>query len=298
MGPNPVLNKLGYGENDRLVIIHTDDIGMCQASVNAFEDLWEFGLISSGATMVPCSWFPEAAKLCRNNTEIDLGVHLTLTSEWDSYRWGPISTRDPISGMMDKEGYFHRSSEDAQKYGDPGAVELEITAQVERALSAGIDITHADTHMGTVGSIKFIPSYLSLVTKYHLPVMILRLDKEGWIKMGFDPQTAEMAYHMVSQLEEQGLPMVDHLLGLELDKAKSLDERIDYAKSVFKELQSGITHFIIHPSKDTPELRAITPDWECRVADYYAFMNDSLKNFIKEIGIEVVGYREIKALIL
>ena len=298
MGPNPVLKKLGYGENDRLVIIHTDDIGMCQASVRAFEDLWEFGIISSGATMVPCPWFPEVARLCRNHPEIDLGVHLTLTSEWDSYRWGPISTRDPKSGMLDKEGYFHRSSEDAQKYGDPTAVEQEITAQIEKALSAGIDITHADTHMGTVGSIKFIPSYLSLVANYHLPIMILRLDKEGWIRMGFDPQTAEMAYQMVSQLEDQGLPMVDHLLGLELDKAKNLDERLDYAKSVFKKLESGITHFIIHPSIDTPELRSITPDWECRVADYLAFRSDILRNILEESGIQVIGYREIKNLII
>lgn len=297
MGPNPVLKKLGFENKDRLVIIHTDDIGMCQASVSAFKDLWEFGSISSGATMVPCSWFPEVAKFCRENSTVDLGVHLTLTSEWDGYRWGPISTRDPMSGMVDEEGYFYRTSEDAQKFGDQDAVHREITTQIERALAAGIDITHIDTHMGTVGSIKFIPSYISQAKHFGLPLMIMRLDKSGWMKMGFDEDTAEVAFEMVSQLEEQGLPLVDHLLGLELDRVKNPEERIEYAKMAFSNLAPGITHFIIHPSKDTPELRAITPDWECRVGDYQTFMSTELVDFINQNGIKIIGYRELKALI-
>ena len=88
MTPNPLLKKLGYSETDRLVIFHTDDIGMCQASLQAFKDLWEFGTISSGAVMVPCPWFPATAEFCRNNPEVDMGVHATLNSEWESYRWG------------------------------------------------------------------------------------------------------------------------------------------------------------------------------------------------------------------
>ena len=100
MHPNPVLKKLGYAADDRLVIIHTDDIGMCHASISAFAELWEFGLISSGATMVPCPWFLEVAKFCRSNPGVDMGVHTTLTSEWETYRWGPISTRNPKSGVM------------------------------------------------------------------------------------------------------------------------------------------------------------------------------------------------------
>ena len=108
MSTNPFLKKLGFAADARVVIIHTDDIGMCQASVGAFRDLIDFGLISSAAVMVPCPWFPEVAALCRSRPGIDMGVHLTLNSEWDSYRWGPISTRDPASGLLDEEGYFYR----------------------------------------------------------------------------------------------------------------------------------------------------------------------------------------------
>ena len=119
MKPNPILKKLGYKNRDRLVIIHTDDVGMCHASIQAYTELFDFGLISSGATMVPCSWFPQVALFCRQKSKVDMGVHLTLTSEWNTYRWSPISTHRLESGMLDTEGYFHRRSEDTQSLGDP-----------------------------------------------------------------------------------------------------------------------------------------------------------------------------------
>jgi predicted glycoside hydrolase/deacetylase ChbG (UPF0249 family) len=154
MRPNPVLRRLGFADSDRVALIHTDDIGMCQATVDAFADLAEFGLISCGATMVPCPWFPLAADFCRRHPEVDMGVHLDLTCEWDMYRWGPISTREPGSGLIDGEGYLYRTSQEVQQHGDAEAVSCELQAQVERALAAGIDVTHVDTHMGTVGHAK------------------------------------------------------------------------------------------------------------------------------------------------
>jgi hypothetical protein len=111
MQPNPVLKQLGFSKDDRVVIIHTDDIGMCQASIDAFADMVDYGLISSGAVMVPCPWFLEAAAYARAHPQADLGVHLTRTSEWETYRWGPISTRDPASGLLDEQGFFHKSSQ-------------------------------------------------------------------------------------------------------------------------------------------------------------------------------------------
>jgi hypothetical protein len=134
MHPNPVLRELGLGQADRAVIIHTDDIGMCQASLAALADLVDVRLISCGATMVPCPWFPQVAAYCRGHPSVDLGIHLTLTSEWDSYRWGPISTRDPALGLIDDEGYFFRRSEPVQERAGPEAVRVEMQAQVERAL--------------------------------------------------------------------------------------------------------------------------------------------------------------------
>jgi predicted glycoside hydrolase/deacetylase ChbG (UPF0249 family) len=266
---------------------------MCQASVEAFADLNEVGIISSGAVMVPCPWFLHAAGYACQHEKADLGIHLTLTSEWDTYRWGPISTRDPSSGMMDEEGFFHQQSAPAQKNGDPKAVEIELNAQVEKAIQAGIVPTHMDTHMGTVAHPKFMGIYIQLAMKYRLPPMIFRMDEAGWQAAGLELEFAKMAAAFVHQLEASGLPLLDSIGGMSLDTDQ---DRLERTKSAFSDLQPGITHFIIHPSKDTPELRAITPDWRCRVADYQNFMNEELRRYIQAIGVHIIGYRALKDL--
>jgi predicted glycoside hydrolase/deacetylase ChbG (UPF0249 family) len=127
MTPNPFLTKLGYSTTDRLVIVHTDDIGMCHASAQAFKDLWNFGTITSGAVMVPCPWFPVVAQMCRENPDVDMGVHATLNAEWKNYRWGPVSTRDPESGLLDADGYFNQWHQAVYDNAKPEAVELRST---------------------------------------------------------------------------------------------------------------------------------------------------------------------------
>jgi len=291
MHPNPVLKKLGFANDDRLVIIHTDDIGMCQASVAAFADLQDFGLISSGAVMTPCSWFPHAAAFCRAHLGVDMGVHLNLNSEWDAYRWGPLSTRDPASGLLDEDGYFHHWQPATQEQADPAAVQVELQAQVQRALGAGIDVTHVDTHMGTVAHPKFIPAYIGVALQHRLPLLIARMDEAGYRELGMDAETAAFAVQFAAQLEEQGLPLLDGMTGLDLDKPQ---ERLEQAKRAMDSLPAGVTHFIIHPSLDTPELRAITPDWRSRVADYQTFSSEELRTYIKNAGIHVIGYRALR----
>lgn len=108
--PNPVLKKLGFADDDRVVILHMDDVGMCHANVKAYRQLLDFGLMSSAAVMVPCPWFPAAAAVCRDYPHADLGVHLTLNSEWDVFRWSPISTADTASGLIDDEGYYYNNT--------------------------------------------------------------------------------------------------------------------------------------------------------------------------------------------
>lgn len=218
MNPNPILKRLGFSANDRLVIIHTDDVGMCQASIQAFSELFECGIISSGATMVPCSWFPQVALVCRQNPNVDMGVHLTLTSEWRTYRWSPISTRHHESGMIDVEGYFHRRSEDTQLKADPEAVQIELREQLTRAISAGITVTHLDTHMATVAHPKFINGYIQLARQNKLPFLFPRTDEAGFMQVGMDQVTASLAANLVGTLEEQGMPLVDHATGLDLAK--------------------------------------------------------------------------------
>ena len=291
MTPNPLLKKLGYSDADRLVIIHTDDIGMCQASIQAYKDLWEFGTITSGAAMVPCPWFPAAAEMCRENPAMDMGVHATLNAEWDGYRWGPVSTRDRDSGLMDEAGYFHQWNEAVTANAKPEAVAVEVNAQVERALAAGIDVTHVDSHMGTIIHPNFVQSYLQAGMTRLLPNMLPRVTAKGFDMMGIDESALAMYAPILNQLEAQGVPMLDGLFSMPLEHD---NDHVGAAKKLLSEVPAGITHFILHPSIDTPELRAICPDWRARVANYHAFMSAELKDFIKDSGIHLIGYRAIR----
>ena len=289
MTPNPFLKKLGLSDNDRAVIIHTDDIGMCHASVQAFKDLWAFGTITSGAVMVPCPWFPAVAQMCRENSEMDMGVHATLNAEWESYRWGPVSTREQASGLLDAHGYFHQWHPGVYQNAKPEAVSVEVNVQIEKALAAGIDVTHVDSHMGTIMSPLFIESYIEAGASRLLPNLLPRVSSQGINLMGSNGQ--EKIVPLLQQMEEMGVPMVDAILGMPLEHG---NDHIGVAKKLFGEAPVGITHFILHPSIDTAELRAIAPDWPARVANYDAFMSDELTMLIESEDIKLLGYRQIR----
>jgi len=291
MPPNPLLKKLGYSNDDRLVIIHTDDIGMCQASVQAFKDLWQAGIITSGAVMVPCPWFPATAQMCRENPQMDMGVHITLNAEWETYRWGPVSTRDQRSGLMDADGYFHQLQPAVYQNAKPEVVALEVNQQIELALAAGIDVTHVDSHMGTVIHPLFVQSYIQSAASRLLPNMLPRINARGVEMMGISPADLQNYAPVMQQLEAQGIPMMDGLFAMPLEHDNN---HIEAAKRLLGELPVGVSHFILHPSIDTPELRAICPDWQARTANYRAFMSEELRKFIERENIKPIGYRQIR----
>lgn len=105
-----ILRELGFGPEDRVVIVHADDIGMCHSTLPAIDELMAFGLVTSASAMVPCPWFVGVVAWHRLNPRFDLGIHLTLTSEWEQYRWGPVSTRAEAGGLLDDHGFFHRTT--------------------------------------------------------------------------------------------------------------------------------------------------------------------------------------------
>ncbi len=290
---NPALRKLGFAEHDRVVIIHADDIGMAQANVSAYADLVEAKIMSSAAVMVPCGWFAAVARYCREHPGVDMGVHLTLNSESDTCRWRPLSTNDPASGLLDEEGYFPRTREAISAHADPDAVLVELQAQVERALSAGIDVTHIDTHMGAVVHPKFIPAYVQTALRFQLPMMCVRWGEAQLLEAGIDAATAGMVAQMVTTLEGQGVPLLDHMYMMPLDMDSDLP-RLERAKAALAALPPGVTHFILHPFKDTPETRGLTDNWRPRVGDYEILMNDELGAFLDAQGIHRIGYRELR----
>ncbi|HEX9389401.1 MAG TPA: ChbG/HpnK family deacetylase, partial [Anaerolineales bacterium] len=212
-------------------------------------------------------------------------------AEWESYRWGPVSTRDPESGLLDANGYFNQWHQAVYDNAKPEAVEHEVNAQIDRALAAGIDVTHVDSHMGTIMNPKFIQSYIQAAASRLLPNMLPRMDATGMEMVGMNADERQAYEPIMQQLENMGVPMLEGLVSMPLDEPNG---QMETAKNLLSNLPIGITHFILHPSIDTAELRSIAPDWESRVSNYNTFMSDELKNFIEGEDIKLIGYRQIR----
>ncbi|MBV8161660.1 MAG: polysaccharide deacetylase family protein [Acidimicrobiia bacterium] len=291
MRHNPALRALGFSADDRVVVVHADDVGMCGATVDAFFDLYDGGKVSAGSVMVPCPWFPEVAARCRGRTDLDVGVHLTLTSEWDGYRWGPISAPHPASGLLDGEGYLHRN-QDRWNGIDTAAVRREQEAQVDRALAAGIDLTHVDCHMFATLSPALADDYVDLGLARGLPALVTR--QPQWVAILTEP--------VIAGWEERGLPVFDHLREMPAGVGVGAGtgggaSGLDVTARLFEELPAGLTYLITHPARDTPELRAVASDWCQRVGDYTTFADDELAARITRAGVQMIGWRPLRELV-
>ncbi len=202
-----------------------------------------------------------------------------------------MSTRDPESGLLDANGYFNQWHQAVYDNAKPEAVEHEVNAQIDRALAAGIDVTHVDSHMGTIMNPKFIQSYIQAAASRLLPNMLPRMDATGMEMVGMNADERQAYEPIMQQLENMGVPMLEGLVSMPLDEPNG---QMETAKNLLSNLPIGITHFILHPSIDTAELRSIAPDWESRVSNYNTFMSDELKNFIEGEDIKLIGYRQIR----
>jgi hypothetical protein len=286
------LKKLGFRPDDRVVIVHADDIGMCHAANAAFWEVQSFGIVTSGSVMMPCPWVPEMAAWCREHPQADVGVHITLTSEWQGYQWGPLSTRDPASGLLDPDGYMWRSNQELYAHMDPPAAIAEMRAQVERALAMGIDVTHIDTHMGTVMHPQLMAAYVQLAVEYQVPAMLPRLAEERMGEFGIQPALGRRLMRELEALAESGFPVLDHICA-----ARGGDNTLEVYKGLLDSVPAGVTHLLLHPSVPGSDMEAISDSASYRFADYQIFLSPELKVYIAGQGIHLVGYRALRELI-
>lgn len=294
MGVNPALLRLGLKETDRVAILHVDDVGMCGASLAAFDELWRARGVTCGSVMVPCPWFRATAEWVREHPDVDLGVHVTLTSEWSGYRWGPVSTRDAASGLMDDELCFPRSSAEVATRANPDAVARELRVQLHLARDAGITPSHLDTHMGSVLTARLYGAFADAALDAGAVPFGLRLSAGQWRKGGYDEETAEVLSTKVTALEERGVPMLDRMLMLSLSIG---EDRLERTLQLVRRIEPGqIAYAIFHPAMDTPELRAICPDWRSRVADYEMLRSGRIREELEGAGVRLIGCRELQAL--
>jgi chitin disaccharide deacetylase len=291
------LARLGLPEDARVVILHADDVGMARGANRAFLELARAGRIDCGSVMVPCPWFPEIAREAVADPSLDLGVHLTLTSEWIGYRWGPVAVRSRASGLLDADGYFHRDCLALRAQVDPLAAEDEMQAQIEQALATGMDVTHLDTHMGAALVPELLPATLRLARRYDLPLLLPR-DLASYLsvlRLGeVDPGPYAEA---VAEIDAAGLPVIDRFAmtpGVPTEQAEAA-----YAALVTP-AAPGITYVALHPhgAEDIADIQRhhprAKPHW--RTDELRLFGNGHCDAAIAAAGVRRLGMRALRDL--
>ena len=286
---NPFLKKMGYTEDDRVLITHVDDMGFCHAA-NVASLACLQGSASCASIIVNAPWFREAVAMCEKYGPLDIGVHLTLTSEYGHYRWPPMSTRDASSGLMDAEGYLWHSVRDAVKHIPASIAEAEMRAQIDTALASGLPITHIDAHMGTVVHPRYIRSYLSLAREYAIPAFLPYLAKERLEQMRQVDDTDTMLAAL-EEVDRAEVPTLDEIL---IDTLVPMTDKSQFYRDLIGAIKPGLTHLLFHPAVDGDELSAITGTHASRNADYLVWQGPVLRNYIADAGIHLIGYRELQ----
>ena len=267
-------SRLGHGDDDRLLIVNCDDLGMCHSANEGVYSALRDGVATSATLMVPCPWAREASARYRGE---DVGVHLTLNAEWDLYRWGPITVGPSLQGG---DGGFPRTIADVWDHADLDEARRELRAQIERAILWGFDVTHLDSHMGTLQLCpEFFDVYLDLAVDFDLPLRLSGRSTQDLVGFPF----RDLA-------EAEGIVAPDHLMYYSGVGGRAAFE------SLLADVQPGVTEIFLHPATDHSELRALAPDWEHRVDDHRLLTSGELIEKLESAGITLIGWRELREL--
>ena len=267
------------------MVVHHDDIAANHGTNVAFVELFDLGICTSGSVMVPCPWFPEIAEIAGRRPDLDLGVHLTLNAEFAPYRWRPL-TGVSDNGLTDVDGYMWRDVPSA-RHADLAAVEAEMRAQIDTALAAGIDVTHLDSHMGTIAMPEYLDIYLRLGAEYRLPVFLVR-DVVGFAASGsHGPEVAARYAAAWDGIAAKGNPPFSAFVTSPWGNKGDVEAAY---RRIFSDAAPGLNWGAFH--FDMPgAIEAYSSDAKMRIDEYEFFRSGRAKALFEELGIELVGMR-------
>ncbi len=285
----------------RYLMINADDFGMCQAMNAATIGLLEDNLITSATLMPPCPWFVEAVVYAASHPEKCIGVHLTLTSEWELMRWGTVA-RQPLPSLI-TNGYFPMGSLTVEQNAKENEVEIELRAQLELVKTYGMSPSHIDNHMGSLygwhGIQSFLPLAFKLCAELGLPFRFPKKLLEN------DGITATLPAHALDKMpkalmlaKSMGVPLVDYIMAPPF-AAFPNESYEGFRESICKRLETlpdGITEFIVHPSLDTPEIRTLNPHWQKRVWEERLCRDEVFIKTIEREELKLITWRDVEKL--
>jgi len=286
IGQQTTQEKLGYSKDTKLLIIHADDLGVSHSEDSASIYALENGYVTSGSLMVPCPWFSEIAAYGSRHPDADLGIHLTLTSEWKYYKWDAVAARDKTGSLLNSKGFFYDDLDSLGKMAKPDEIEKELRSQIEKAKEAGIHLTHLDSHMGSCFFNKdFLKIYLKLAREYKLPSLL-------------NVNAFKVIYHVdISDLITNKDVLTDNVFMAFPPNDKAQHEA--YYTNMLNTLQPGLNCVLIHLAYNDAEMQAITldhPDYGAawRQADLDFFSSDRCKQLLVSNKIHLITWKEIK----
>jgi predicted glycoside hydrolase/deacetylase ChbG (UPF0249 family) len=254
-------DRLGLAPGARAIIINADDFGMCHAANSAIVELLDDGGADSATIMVPCAWSPEALAFAASRTDLDIGVHLVLTSEWRRYRWRPLT--GTATTLVDADGFFPPDVVSVEELASEADVEAEITAQLQAALDAGVDVTHLDNHMGSVYGLAtgrdFLAPVFALAARHGLPFRLPR-SMDG---VGVDAELQHLLDRATAAAAAAGVEIIDRLwshpfelIGEGTPDEETYEQVRDGFIALLRAVPAGVTEIYLHPMVDDDELRA------------------------------------------
>ena len=302
--PSDLAERLGFEPGSRVLLINADDYGMCRSANRGIEALLSSGGIGSATLMTPCGWAPGAAEFARTHPDVNVGVHLVFTSEWDRYRWGPVAASASVPSLVDAAGYFHPDIETFEQTADEQEVRAEIFAQIERAIALGVDPTHVDNHMGSLYGVgtgrALLDPVFDACESFDLP---FRLPRSPYLYVSPDTaaETAALEAHLaplVAEADRRGIVILDHLwtLPFDLSPGESYETLFDDVSVLIDSLQPGVTELYFHPFEETDELHEISPGCEKRGWELQLLQDPAFAALLTAADIKTVTWRELRSL--
>lgn len=296
--------KLGFPKGSRVLILHVDDAGMSWDSNQGAIQAIEKGVATSMSVMMPCPWVPNIVHYLKEHPTVDAGLHLTLTSEWKEYRWGPLTGKQASPGLVDSEGAMWRSVNDVVSHATPDEVEAEIRSQVERAKIMGFEPSHIDSHMGTLfATPEFIQRYMKVGIEYKIPVMMPGGHMTMIGKDLGDGERVKQVQQLGKMLWDAGLPVLDDLHNVSYnfdypkepvsDATLQKEATKQYSETI-KALKPGLTMVIMHCTAPTEVFDKISGSLTVRKADLLAMVDPKFKKFLEKEGFILTTWREVK----
>ena len=282
--------KLGYGDDQRVVILYATQMGMCSEANQAGRRYLNKGLVSSAGAMAPCPWFGDFAQWCRQHPKADIGLSLTMTSEWKNYRWRPISPRSEVPHLVDGDGYLAKSVSQFTYNARPEEVEREIEAQIAAARAAGLQPGHLAPHLGALFSRPDVLAvYLAAARKHWIPAVVIDLTPERIAQfreagIPVDPDTADL-------VKSYPLPKLDDLQFM--PRADTYEQKREALFELVRNLKPGITKIVLQPATESEGLKRITDDWQQRVWDGRILADPKVQEFLKAEGIVLTNWKEM-----